>query len=245
MKAKVKKIRLDEVLIRRGLVKDKKEAAGFVFAGEVKVNDETIRSPFALVDEDSEIFIKSSEYVSRGGEKLRGALLDFNIDVRGLVCADIGISTGGFTDCLLKCGASRVYGFDVGYGILDYSLRRDKRVILFERCNFKKFDVSRVKEKVDLIVIDVSFISLKKIVPNAVSLLKKGGSILSLIKPQFEAPKEKVKKGGIVDDIETIESVKRDIEDFFRSLGLTVVGVKPSRIKGSKGNQEFFLLANL
>ncbi len=243
VKEKTKKIRLDDLLVERGLTKDRKEAQSLVFSGEVSVNNETIKTPHRLIEKDAEIVLKKKRYVSRGGEKLEGALSDFNLDVRGLICADIGVSTGGFTDCLLKHGAIRVYGFDVGYGILDYSLRKDKRVILFERCNFRNFDVSVIEDKFDLIVMDVSFISVKKIIPNAVKLLKKGGLMLILVKPQFEAKRDEVKKGGLIDEPETINSVLSNIQDFLTSLDLFVVDIKPSRVRGSKGNQEYFLLA--
>lgn len=237
------KIRIDRLLVDRGIAKDIKEAQSLIMVGHILVDNEVIRKPDQIVDSNSKLNIKSRRYVSRGGEKLEGALIDFQIDVKSFVCADIGISTGGFTDCLLKKGAFRVYGFDVGYGILDYSLRNDNRVILFERCNFKNFDVTTIKEKMDLIVMDLSFISVKRVIPNAIRMLKDGGLLLILIKPQFEAPKGLVKKGGIVVDMDAINAVLKNIEEFITSLRLKVLGIRPSWIKGRKGNQEYFLLA--
>ncbi len=236
-------IRLDELLIQKGIANDKKSAQAVIIAGNIKVNRETIRRPDVYVDINSCIEVYKKRYVSRGGEKLEGALIDFHLDVKGLICADIGISTGGFTDCLLKHGASRIYGFDVGYGITDYSLRKDRRLILFERCNFKKFDTSTIEEMVDLIVMDLSFISIKKIIPNASKMLLSGGRMLILVKPQFEALRENVSVGGIVRDPEIIKNVLGDICEFLESSGFNIIGVSPSRIKGAKGNQEYFVLS--
>ncbi|MCX7943205.1 MAG: TlyA family RNA methyltransferase [Deltaproteobacteria bacterium] len=240
-----KKIRLDDLLLLHGIAKDKKEAQSLIMSGKIQVNEETVRVPHSRFDNSVRLNIREEKYVSRGGIKLEGALSDFGIDVRGFVCADIGISTGGFTDCLLKKGAAKVYGFDVGYGVLNYSLRNDSRVILFERCNFRKFDVSVISEKVDLIVMDVSFISVKKIIPNAVEILKHRGLMLILIKPQFEVPRNKVKKGGIVDDMRIVENVLFDIKEFLTSLGFEILGIKPARIKGERGNQEYFIFARM
>ncbi|MCX7959078.1 MAG: TlyA family RNA methyltransferase, partial [Deltaproteobacteria bacterium] len=209
-----KKIRLDDLLLLHGIAKDKKEAQSLIISGRIKVNDETVRTPYSFFDDSVRLNVREEKYVSRGGEKLDGALSDFGIDVRGLVCADIGISTGGFTDCLLKRGAAKVYGFDVGYGVINYSLRNDSRVILFERCNFRKFDVSVISEKADLIVMDVSFISVRKIIPNAAKMLKHRGLILILIKPQFEAGREKVGKHGVVREPETHLQVINDVIAF-------------------------------
>jgi len=241
-KNKEKKKRLDQLLVVRGLARDIDMAKALILSGEVVVENSTIKDPLFRVAEDSDIRVVGRRYVSRGGEKLEGALIDFDLDVKGFVCADIGISTGGFTDCLLKHGAEKVYGFDVGYGIIDYSLRKDSRVILFERCNFRNFDTSQIGEKVDLVVIDVSFISLKKVIPPAIDLLKNGGYLLSLVKPQFEAPRGSV-SGGVLKDEEVIRGVIEELEIFLKGLGLVFRGIRPSRIKGTKGNQEFFILS--
>ena len=239
-----KKRRLDQLLISRGLAGDIDRAKALILSGEVMVDGCVIKDPLFQIEEDSDINVVRRGYVSRGGEKLEGALADFNLDVRGFVCADIGISTGGFTDCLLKHGASRIYGFDVGYGVVDYSLRNDSRIILFERCNFRKFDTSLINEKMDLVVIDVSFISLKKIIPNALNLLKNRGYLLSLLKPQFEAPRGLV-RGGILRDEKILRAVIEDFESFIKGLGISFIGLKPSRIRGKKGNQEYFILSRL
>lgn len=245
MKKKENRTRLDELIIKKGLAEDKKEASALIMSGDVIVNKERIRKADTIVNPESEIEIISKKYVSRGGEKLEGALSDFGLEVKDFICADIGISTGGFTDCLLKKGAKKVYGFDVGYGVVDYSIRTDKRVVLFERCNFRKFDTVNIKEKMDLIVIDVSFISVKKLLLNALSLLKPDGKILILLKPQFEAPRESVKDGGIVEDFKIIEQIKEEITEFLRSLHCEIGGFIPARIKGQKrGNQEYFILVN-
>ncbi|MGB9599972.1 MAG: TlyA family RNA methyltransferase [Myxococcota bacterium] len=242
MKKKENRIRLDELLIKKGLAEDKKEASALIMSGDIIVNKERIRKADTLVNPESEIEIIAKKYVSRGGEKLEGALSDFGLDVKDFICADIGISTGGFTDCLLKNGAKKVYGFDVGYGVVDYSIRTDKRVVLFERCNFKNFDCSTIKEKMDLVLIDVSFISVRKILPNALSLLKPDGKILILLKPQFEAPKEDVMRGGMMNDVEVVKRLNVDIQKFIKELGCEIVGFLPSRLKGAKGNQEYFIL---
>lgn len=242
---KQKKVRVDRLLVDLAYAPDIKTSQALIMAGSVEVDGCILRVPYEKISPSQSIKIKKREFVSRGGEKLQGALTDFNICVKDLVCADIGISTGGFTDCLLKNGAKRVYGFDVGYGVVDYSLRQDKRVILFERCNFREFDPSILSEKVDLIVMDLSFISVKKIIPNARELLKDKGKMLILVKPQFEAPRERVKRGGIVNDEETIDLVLKDISQFLISHDFKVIGIRPAKIKGKKGNQEYFILADL
>lgn len=181
-------------------------------------------------------------YVSRGGIKLEGALRGFSVEVEGRVCLDVGASTGGFTDCLLQHGAARVYALDVGYGQLAWKLRRDPRVVVIERTNARRLSRELVPEPLDLVTIDVSFISLKLIVPAVLPLLKPAGRILPLVKPQFEVGKGLVGKGGVVRDPALHERVLEDLRAFFRGLGLTASEPLASPIAGPKGNREFFLL---
>jgi 23S rRNA (cytidine1920-2'-O)/16S rRNA (cytidine1409-2'-O)-methyltransferase len=180
-------------------------------------------------------------YVSRGGLKLAKALVEFDIDVTGLIALDVGASTGGFTDCLLQHGAGRVYAVDVGYGQLAWKLRQETRVINLEKTNIRYLEPETLGERVDLVVIDASFISLAKVLPNTLRHLKPGGSIVALIKPQFEVGKGEVGKGGVVRDEEKHRAVVRSIEEFAQSLGLTVNGVTDSPILGPKGNREFLI----
>lgn len=234
--------RLDRLLVERKIAPNIKEAYSLIMSGKIKIDGDTVRDPKAEVENDTTLSIERRRYVSRGGDKLEGALEDLGLDVSGYICADIGISTGGFTDCLLKHGAKRVYGFDVGFGVVDYSLRKDKRLILFERCNFREFDTSLIKEMVALIVIDVSFISVKRIIPNALKILSPHGRILTLVKPQFEVERGLVGKGGIVRDGKIIENLIREMSDYFRGAGFKIEGITPSRLKGRDGNQEYFFL---
>jgi 23S rRNA (cytidine1920-2'-O)/16S rRNA (cytidine1409-2'-O)-methyltransferase len=183
--------------------------------------------------------------VSRGGLKLEGALNRFGLAVEGWVCMDVGASTGGFTDCLLQRGASRVYAVDVGYGQIAWRLRRDPRVTVIERTNIRYMPAERLPEPIDLITIDVSFISLKIVVPAVLRFLKPGGRILPLIKPQFEVGKGQVGKGGVVTDPQLHSRVIAELDLFFRGLGLACSEAIPSPIEGPKGNREFFMLLNV
>lgn len=234
--------RLDRLLVERKIAHNIKEAYSLIMSGKIKIGGNTVLDPAAEVENDIVLSIGRRRYVSRGGDKLEGALEDFSLDVSGYICADIGISTGGFTDCLLKHGAKRVYGFDVGLGVVDYSLRKDKRLILFERCNFREFDTSLIKEMVALIVIDVSFISVRRIIPNALKILSPQGKILVLVKPQFEVERDLVEEGGIVRDCKVIENLIKEMSDYFRGTGFKIEGISPSRLKGRDGNQEYFFL---
>ncbi len=239
------KKRLDLLLVDRGLVESRNKAQALIMEGKVLVNDRPVTKPGTMVPEDAEIRVRETlPYVSRGGLKLEGALEDFGIDVRGFVALDIGASTGGFTHCLLKKGARKVYAVDVAYGVIHPSLRVDKRVILIERKNARFLSFEDIGEQVDIATIDVSFISVKKIIPNLWDIIKSGGFLLPLVKPQFEVGKGEVEKGGVVRSREKIERVLTDIEGFLKDQGYKVLGVKPSRVKGAKkGNQEFFVLA--
>ncbi len=236
------KIRIDALLVERGLVESRQKAQALIMAGKVIVNNEAVDKAGRAVDPDAEISIKEGlPFVSRGGVKLKGALDQFGIDVGGLVVLDIGASTGGFTDCLLKNGASKVYAIDVGKGLLDISLRNDPRVVVLEERNIRYFDGTGISGPVDLAVIDVSFISLEKVLPKAKELVRSQGRVLALIKPQFEVGKGKVGKGGIVKDPALHNEVIGRISDFSSGIGFNVLGVGESPIKGAKGNTEFWI----
>ncbi len=237
------KIRLDRLLVARGLAPAREQARALILAGDVLVNGFPVTKTGALVPTTASITVKAAPppYVSRGGLKLAAALDYFQLDVTGLVALDVGISTGGFTHCLLQRGAARVYGVDVGYGQLAWQLRQDPRVILLERTNIRHLAPEAIPEKVDLAVVDVSFISLKLVLPQVLQFLKPGGALLALIKPQFEVGKGKVGKGGVVRDPALQQQVVTDIGLLARALELKVHGVLPSPLLGPKGNQEYLI----
>ncbi len=184
-------------------------------------------------------------YVSRGGLKLEGALNALDLSISGCTCLDVGASTGGFTDCLLQNGAARIYAVDVGYGQMTWKLRQDPRVVVIERTNIRHMPLEMIPEAVDIATIDVSFISLKIVVPAVMAFLKADGLILALIKPQFEVGKEQVGKGGVVKDRELHDQVIADLSAFFAANGCACLHVMPSPILGPKGNREFFILLQL
>ena len=234
-----RKVRLDELLVLRALAENRSQAQRLILAGEVSVGDRVLDKAGHLVPEDAEVRVAASpRYVSRGGLKLEHALQVFGVDPEGWVCADIGASTGGFTDCLLQRGAARVYAIDVGYGQLAWSLRQDSRVVSIERANIRRLE--SLPEAVRLAVIDVSFIGLALVLPRAASLLVADGEVMALIKPQFEVGKGQVGKGGVVREPAlhryAIEKVLREA----LSLGLAPSGVTRSPITGPAGNVEFF-----
>lgn len=235
------KKRLDIVVVEKGLVPSREKARGMIMAGEVFVNNQPITKPGTQVNPDVTITLKQkSRFVSRGGEKLAAGLAAFDISVLGAVCADVGASTGGFTDCLLQNGASRVYAIDVGYGQLAYSLRQDERVIVIERTNARYLEV--LPEKVNITVIDASFISLKLLLPVVKQWLELPGYVLPLIKPQFEAGKHDVGKGGVVRNSKVHARVLREVIEFSHELGFVVRDITRSPIKGPAGNIEFLAL---
>jgi 23S rRNA (cytidine1920-2'-O)/16S rRNA (cytidine1409-2'-O)-methyltransferase len=240
---KPKKERIDKLLVEQGLVGSREKAKALILAGQVVVNDQRIDKAGETVPADATIRIKGDTipYVSRGGLKLEKALDYFDIDVKGKVAADIGASTGGFTDCLLQRGTIKVYAIDVGYGQMALKVKDDPRVVSIERTNIRKMSPVTVPEKVDIAVTDVSFISLTKVLPHIIPLLKEEGEIVALIKPQFEVGKGEVGKGGIVKDEKKIESVIESIKAFCIKLGLRVKGLTPSPIQGAKGNREFLI----
>lgn len=237
------KKRLDQILVERGLAPSRERAKSIILAGLVDVNGQRNDKPGTPVPQDADITVRGPDhpYVSRGGLKLEAALDAFGIDPAGRLAVDIGASTGGFTDCMLQRGARRVYAIDVGYNQLDYKLRTDDRVVVFERENIRHFDVSRLEELPDLAVIDVSFISLELVLPKAVELTTSPADLIALVKPQFEAGRDQVGKGGIVRDPQvrqmTVEKIARAATD----LGLEQLGVVESPIHGAKGNVEFLL----
>lgn len=238
-----KKNRIDLFLVERGYFASREKAKRSILAGEIKVNSDVVSKPGTMIRTDSVIETASlKKYVSRGGEKLAGALQSFSITLKeGLVAIDVGASTGGFTDCLLMQGVAKVYAMDVGYGQLDWSLRNDPRIVVLERKNARYLTVKELGESVDIAVIDVSFISLEKILPPVTDVVKKGGEILALIKPQFEAGPKDVAKGGVVKDEEVRKRVVNRITDFSTKLGLEVLGVTESVLKGPAGNVEYFI----
>jgi len=236
-----KKERLDTTLLKRGLVESRERARRLILAGQVLVKGIPQPKPGMQVRPDVEISMKESrqKYVSRGGFKLDAALNRFGINPAGCVCMDVGASTGGFTDCLLQRGAIKVYAIDVGYGQLHYRLRNDPRVLLRERVNARLLSEKEVPEPVDLAVIDVSFISLKLILPAVARFLAQGGVVISLIKPQFEAGRKKVPRGGVVKDKDVHRQVLERMLGDFRRMGWLILGLMPSPIVGASGNREY------
>jgi len=242
---KAKKIRLDRLLVERGLVESRERGQALILAGQVLANDQKVDKAGTLVPEDAEIRIigERMPYVSRGGLKLEGALKHFNVSAEGRTALDVGASTGGFTDCLLQHGAKKVYAVDVGYGQIAWRLRQDPRVVVIERTNIREIEPSLIPEKIGLVVIDASFISLEKVVPPVMQFLSPNAGIIALIKPQFEVGKKQVGKGGIVRDEVARNAAVRKIEEFVKGLGLEVRGVVQSPITGQDGNVEFLIYA--
>jgi len=231
-------------MVAKGLVESRAKAQALLMAGEVVVAGKTITKSGTLVSEEAEVTIlEPPPFVSRGGIKLEYALGQFQLDVSGKVVADIGASTGGFTDCLLQRGASRVYAVDVGYGQLDYRLRKDSRVVVMERTN-ARYPIP-LPEKIDLATIDLSFISVKKVIPSVVKLLKDDGYLIVLIKPQFEAKREEVGKGGVIKEPLLHATVLGRFITWMVEHGLRLKGMVTSPILGSSGNKEFFVLLKL
>lgn len=235
------KKRLDVLLVERGLAESRERAQALILAGDVQIAGRVMDKASTQIDAHAELTIRAPlPYVSRGGYKLAGALDAFNVDPNGFVCADIGASTGGFTDVLLQRGAKKIYAIDVGYGQLAWKLRQDARVVVMDRVNARYLE--KLPERVDLVVIDVSFISLEHILRVAQTLLKPHtGQIIALIKPQFEAGKNEVGRGGIVRDPQVHRAVQEKIARFSESLGLRVNGIIESPIVGTEGNVEFLI----
>ncbi|MFN3347021.1 MAG: TlyA family RNA methyltransferase [Candidatus Bipolaricaulaceae bacterium] len=236
------KTRLDLLLVEKGLAPSRAKAQALILAGQVRVNGVVVDKPGALVAPTSLLELLSPpKYVSRGGEKLAGALRAFRLDPREKICVDIGASTGGFTDCLLQHGAKKVYAVDVGHGQLHWKLRNDPRVVVKEGVNARFLRFEDIGEPVDLATIDVSFISLRLILPRLVGLVRGEGDVVPLVKPQFEAGPERVRK-GVVRDPQVQREVLQELIHFIRKeLGWSVKGAIPSPLLGPKGNREFFL----
>jgi 23S rRNA (cytidine1920-2'-O)/16S rRNA (cytidine1409-2'-O)-methyltransferase len=237
-----KKTRLDKLLCEKGFVESRERAKAVILEGSVLVNGIVVDKAGALVRPDDELaVVNKMPFVSRGGLKLEHAIRFFDIDVNGKTAMDIGASTGGFTDCLLQHGARKVYAIDVGYGQFSWILRTDERVVLFEKTNIRYLDKDLIFDQIDIAVIDVSFISLLKVIPNVLGFLKPAGVIVALIKPQFEAGRKDVGKGGVVRNEEKRLEIVENIKAQTGKLGLEMLGVTPSPVKGPKGNVEYLL----
>lgn len=241
------KLRLDTLMVERGLAPSLEKAQALIMAGQVVVGDHAVDKSGQQIARDADIRIKGDPlpYVSRGGLKLRKALDEFDIDVAGVVAVDVGSSTGGFTDCLLQAGVIKVFAVDVGYGQLAWKLQQDSRVVSMERTNIRSVTPDQLDDVPALAVIDASFIPLAKVLPATVALLKPGGRIIALIKPQFEVGKGEVGRGGIVRDPAAHKKVIEDVRSTALDLGLTVSGVCESPISGADGNREFLILLQL
>lgn len=261
----MKKERLDKILVDKGLVKSREQGKSLIMTGNVLVDGEKITKAGTLIPQKAKIEVKKETlpYVSRGGLKLQGAIEHFNINVRNKICLDIGASTGGFTDCLLQNGARLVYAVDVGYGQLDWKLRQDKRVINIEKVNVRylnqsnflkiieskieqistlKFTIGHLQQLLpDIGTIDVSFISLEKVLPQVFELTKPQAEIIVLIKPQFEAGRNKIGKGGVVRDKQVHQEVIEKVRKLSKNIGLTEIGTIPSPIIGPAGNIEYLM----
>lgn len=241
------KERIDTILVQKGYAPSREKACGLIMAGEVYVNNNCITHPGKKIDVQASIEIKKRgiPYVSYGGIKLAHAITYFQLTIHGKKALDIGSSTGGFVDCLLHMGASRVYAIDVGTHQLHERLRDDPRVICKEHFNARYLTYTDIGEHVDIITIDVSFISLKKILPPAVSLLKEDGHIISLVKPQFEVGRSDVGKGGIVKSMDKIQHAINDMKNFGTALGLQPVNIMEAPREKERKNREFFILWEL
>jgi 23S rRNA (cytidine1920-2'-O)/16S rRNA (cytidine1409-2'-O)-methyltransferase len=237
------KVRLDRLLVEKGLASSQEKARALIYAGMVRVGQTLIEKPGKAVDPGLSLEVKTAPhpFVGRGGVKLEKALDVFGIEVRNRVALDIGASTGGFTHCLLLRGVKRVYAVDVGYGQMAWEIRQDPRVKVMERVNARYLAPEDLGEAVDLMVVDTSFISLKVIIPPLLSLVKNEGDIIALIKPQFEVGKGKVGKGGVVRNEEEHKKIIDDLSVFFKGKGMKILGTMESPIQGAKGNREFFI----
>jgi 23S rRNA (cytidine1920-2'-O)/16S rRNA (cytidine1409-2'-O)-methyltransferase len=237
------KKRLDLVVIETGLVNSRQRAQALIMAGKVLVNNRIVDKPGTPVFSTDDVVLQGEDhpYVSRGGLKLEKALHILGTDISGFLCLDVGASTGGFTDCLLQHGAGRVYAVDVGYGQLAWKLRQNPQVIVIERMNIRYMQPDTIPELLDLVTIDVSFISLKKVVPEILKFMKKNAGILALVKPQFEVGKKNIGKGGVVRDPKLHAEVINNLSDIFTKMNLFVEWIVPSPILGPKGNKEFFM----
>ena len=239
--------RLDKLMVERGLAPSREKAQGLIMAGQVVVGDHTVSKAGQQVANDVEIRIKGDvlPYVSRGGLKLEKALREFKIDVNGTLALDVGASTGGFTDCLLQHGARRVFAVDVGHNQLAWKMRQDDRVVSMEKTDIRRLAPELLDGIPDMAVVDASFISLEKVLPATVRLVRPGGRVIALIKPQFEVGRGEVGKGGIVRDPAARERAIRSVREAATSMGLTVSGFCESPITGADGNIEYLILLDI
>jgi 23S rRNA (cytidine1920-2'-O)/16S rRNA (cytidine1409-2'-O)-methyltransferase len=242
IKAMARGTRLDQALLERGYFTSRQQAQASIMAGEVTVDGRVAEKASHIVQEESQLTVAPrSRYVGRGGLKLEGALDHFKIDCCDKVALDIGASTGGFTDCLLQNGVRKVFAVDVGHGQLAWKIRQDPRVIVLEKTNARQLSAKEIPEPIDLCTIDVSFISLTLILPNAFQLVTANGVILALIKPQFELARADVGRGGVVRDAALHDKAKDKMRAFAEQMGAEIDGITPSVITGADGNQEFFI----
>ncbi len=238
------KERVDTLLVEKGLVESRAKAQALIMAGEVRANGEVVRKAGEKIDTGAVLEVRRElPYVSRGGYKMAGALDDFGVEPQGKVCADVGASTGGFTDVLLQRGAVKVYAIDVGQGILAWKLRQDPRVVVMERTNARH--LTTLDEPIDLVVMDASFISIELLLPAIAGWLRPGGDVVTLVKPQFEAGREAVGKGGVVRDSKIHREVLKSTVAYAEAHGWAVRGITVSPITGPAGNKEFFLWLTL
>lgn len=240
---RIPKDRLDNLLVQRGLADDVKQAQALILSGAVLAGDRIADKAGTAFPADVAIRVKGDlgPYVSRGGLKLQGALDAFAVSVENLVALDVGASTGGFTDCLLQRGAKKVYAIDVGYGQLAWKLQTDPRVVAIERTNIRSYNGAGITDAIDMAVIDASFISLRKVLPSVVGLIREGGALICLVKPQFEVARGEVGEKGVVRDPLLHKRTLEELSDFCRGIGLDVVEQCNSPITGPAGNREFFL----
>ncbi|MGA6927221.1 MAG: TlyA family RNA methyltransferase [Desulfosarcina sp.] len=238
------KKRIDTLLVEKGFCQSRERAKVMIANGRVLVNRLPCHKPGSQFPDEVSIAVRGDDlpYVSRGGLKLEAALLANGIECSGTICLDVGASTGGFTDCLLQHGAARVFAVDVGYGQLAWSLRQDARVTVIERTNIRTIDPALINQPIDIATIDTSFISLKRVIPSTLPFLKAGAILLALIKPQFEAGKGRVGKGGVVKDPALHAAIIDDLRRFFSGLSLVCGPVTPSPVLGPRGNKEFMIL---
>ena len=237
------KERLDKLLVQQGLVASRERARALILAGKVIVDDHRVDKAGAQIQDDAELRLKGEDipYVSRGGLKLERAIQEFKVAIKGKIAIDVGASTGGFSDCLLQHGAKKIYAVDVGYGQLAWGLREDPRVVNLERCNIRHLQPAQLDDIPTLAVIDASFISLSKVLPNTLSLVSDTAEVIALIKPQFEVGKGQVGKGGVVKDRQQHDLVVNQICNLATELNCLVIGVTESPILGPKGNREFLI----
>lgn len=236
-------MRLDKYLTNKGIVPSREKAQAVIMAGQVLVNGRVVDKPGYRLKGNEKVEVRElPKYVSRGGDKLEWAIKRFSLNLKDKVILDVGSSTGGFTDCALKHGAKKVYAVDVGKGQMDYKLRQDPRVILYEETDARTLTEEHVPEKVDMITCDVSFISSTKVLPNVFKFLKEEGLLLVLVKPQFELCPKKVRKGIVRKKEHRREAIEK-VANFLKENGFKILGIVKSRPKGTKGNEEFFILA--